>query len=174
MTMFAKSAVQNSCQHPFCWQLYLFDRISSNKSMIEVVCDDMMMIMMMMMMMMIVIMMMMMKMMIIIIIIIIMMMIKMMMMMMVMVVMMMIMIMIIIIIALKGAIRFFTISSLRREPSPTRILKRPGSNRVQITRNTNHAQHIERLSHATWRITCPVVRRDSSAIELDRVEIAFI
>ena len=28
----------------------------------------------------------------------------------------------------------------------------------------NHLQHIERLSHATGRITCHVVRRDSSAI----------
>ena len=31
--------------------------------------------------------------------------------------------------------RFLTISSLRREPSPTRTLKWPGRNRVQITCN---------------------------------------
>ena len=29
--------------------------------------------------------------------------------------------------------RFFTVSSLRREPSPTRTLKWPGRSRVQIT-----------------------------------------
>ena len=38
----------------------------------------------------------------------------------------------------------------------------------------NHVQHSERLSRATCRITCHVVLRDSSAIEFDRVEIAFI
>ena len=57
-----------------------------------------------------------------------------------------------IIIAIKGAIRdFLTISSLRREPSPTRTLKWPGRNRVQITCNTScayHAQHV--VTRATW------------------------
>ena len=44
-----------------------------------------------------------------------------------------------IIIAFKGAIRdFFTISSQRRELSPTRTLKWPG-----------HVQHIERLPRAS-------------------------
>ena len=39
----------------------------------------------------------------------------------------------------------------------------------------NHVQHIERLSRlSTYRVTCHVVRRDSSAIKFDRVEIAFI
>ena len=38
----------------------------------------------------------------------------------------------------------------------------------------NHVQHIERLSQATCHVTCHLVRRDSSAIKLDRVEIAFI
>ena len=38
----------------------------------------------------------------------------------------------------------------------------------------NHMQHIERLSRATCRATCHVIRRDSSAIKFDRVEIAFI
>ena len=47
--------------------------------------------------------------------------------------------------------RFFTISSLRREPSPTRTLKWPGRNGVQITCNTSrayYAQHV--VVHATW------------------------
>ena len=70
-----------------------------------------------------------------------------------------IIIIIIIIIAFKGAVRFFTISSLCREPSPTHTLKCP----VQITWNTS-----------TCRVTCHMVRRDSSAIKLDRLEIAFI
>ena len=43
---------------------------------------------------------------------------------------------VIMIIAFKGAIPdFFTISSLRLELSPTRTLKSPGRNRVQITCN---------------------------------------
>ena len=33
----------------------------------------------------------------------------------------------------------------------------------------NHVQHIERLSHATCRVACHVVQRDSSAIKFDRV-----
>ena len=47
--------------------------------------------------------------------------------------------------------RFFTISSLRREPSPTRTLKWPGRNRMQITCNTSsvcHVQHV--MLSATW------------------------
>ena len=51
-----------------------------------------------------------------------------------------------IIIAFKGAIQFFfTISSLRREPSPTRTLKWPGRNRVQITCNTSSAYHVQHV-----------------------------
>ena len=38
----------------------------------------------------------------------------------------------------------------------------------------NYVKHIERLSRATCRVTCHLVRRDSSAIKFDRVEIAFI
>ena len=50
----------------------------------------------------------------------------------------------IIIIAFKGAVRdFFTISSQRRELSPTRTLKWPGRNRVQITCNTSSAYHVQ-------------------------------
>ena len=59
-----------------------------------------------------------------------------------------------------------TISSLRRELSPTRTLKWPGRNRVQITCNTSGAHHVQ-------RVVCHWVRKDSSDIEFDRVEIAF-
>ena len=38
---------------------------------------------------------------------------------------------------------FFTISSQRREPSPTRTLKWPGRNRVQITCNTSSAYRVQ-------------------------------
>ena len=38
----------------------------------------------------------------------------------------------------------------------------------------NHVQHIERLWRGTCRVTCHVVRRDSSAIKFDRVEITFV
>ena len=51
--------------------------------------------------------------------------------------MMMMMILIMIIIAFTDAIQdFFTISSLRHEPFPTRTLKWPGRNRLQITCST--------------------------------------
>ena len=53
-------------------------------------------------------------------------------------------IIIIIIIAFKGAIQdFCTISSQRRELSPTRTLKWPRHNRVQIMRNTSSAYHVQ-------------------------------
>ena len=39
--------------------------------------------------------------------------------------------------------RFFTISSQRRELSPTRTLKWPGRNRVQIKCNTSSAYHVQ-------------------------------
>ena len=55
-----------------------------------------------------------------------------------------IIIIIIIIIAFKGAFRnFFTISSQRRELSPTHTLKWPGRNRVQITCNTSNTYHMQ-------------------------------
>ena len=76
-----------------------------------------------------------------------------------------ILIMMIIIIALKGAI--FTISSLRHKLSPTRTLKWPGCNRVQITCNTSSTCHVQ-------PVVCHLVQRDSSAIKFDRVEIAFL
>ena len=52
-------------------------------------------------------------------------------------------IIIIIIIAFKGAIRdFFTVSSLRRQPSPIPTLKWPGRNRVHSTCNTSSAHNV--------------------------------
>ena len=62
-------------------------------------------------------------------------------------------------IAWEGAVRDFTISSLRREPSPTRTFGWPERNGVQMTCNTLNAYHV--------------ARRDSSAVKFDRVEIAF-
>ena len=45
----------------------------------------------------------------------------------------------------------FTISSLRRELSPTRTLKWPGRNRVQISCNTSSAYHVQVVVlSATW------------------------
>ena len=51
--------------------------------------------------------------------------------------------------------RFFTIS-LRRERSPTRTLKWPGRNRVQITCNTLNAYHVQ---HVVLRATVSQSRR---------------
>ena len=46
---------------------------------------------------------------------------------------------------------FFTISSLRRELSPTRTLKWPWHNQVQITCNTSSTYHMQHVVlHATW------------------------
>ena len=61
--------------------------------------------------------------------------------------------------------RFCTISSQRRELSPTRTLKWPGHNRVQITWNT--------LNSITCKchVTCHLVRRDSSAIKVSVTEL---
>ena len=63
--------------------------------------------------------------------------------------------------------RVFTISLLRGKLSPTRTLKWPRHNRVKITYNTLSAYHVQ-------RVVCHLVRRDSSAIKFDRVEISFI
>ena len=70
---------------------------------------------------------------------------------------------VIIVIAWKGAIQDLLTA---REPSPICMLKWPGRNCVQIT-------CIERFSRAQ-HVICHVVRRDSSTIRSDRVEIAFI
>ena len=46
---------------------------------------------------------------------------------------------------------FFTISSLWCKPSPTRTLKWPGRNRVQITCNTSSDHHVQHVVlHAMW------------------------
>ena len=48
-------------------------------------------------------------------------------------------------------LRFFTISSLHREPSPTSTRKWPGCNLVQITCNTLSAYHVQHVMLcATW------------------------
>ena len=47
--------------------------------------------------------------------------------------------------------RFFTISSLRSELSPTRTLKWPERSRVQITCSTSSAYHVQHVMlRATW------------------------
>ena len=65
---------------------------------------------------------------------------------------------------------FFTNSSLRWELSPSRTLKWPGRNRVQITCNTSsayHAQHF--VLRATW-YEGPAINFDS----LNRIHFTFI
>ena len=75
---------------------------------------------------------------------------------------------IIIITELKGVIQdFLTLSSLRHKLSPICTLKGTVRYRVQITCNTSSDYHVQ-------HVMCEVVRRDSSAIKADRVEIAFI
>ena len=73
------------------------------------------------------------------------------------------------IVALKGAIPDFynLLTAPRTVSSPTHTLKWPGRNRVQITCKTSSARYVQ-------HVVCHVVRRDSSAIKFDRVEIAFI
>ena len=46
--------------------------------------------------------------------------------------------------------RFVTFSSPRCKPSPTRTLKWPGRNRVQITCNTSSAYHVQHVLPVTW------------------------
>ena len=77
---------------------------------------------------------------------------------------------IIIIIAFKGAIRDY-FSFLRRELSPTRTLKRPGRNRVQITCNSSSAYHVQHVVlRATWyEGTAQLLRQN-----LNRVYFSFI
>ena len=78
-------------------------------------------------------------------------------------------IIIIIIIVFKGAIRdFFTISLQSRELSPTRTLKWPGA--IVCKSRATHRALITCKCH----VTCHLVRRNSSAIKSDRVEIAII
>ena len=72
----------------------------------------------------------------------------------------------IIIIALIGAVRLLTISSLHRELSPTRTLKWPGHNRVEMC-NISSTCHVQRA-------VCHLAQRYSSDVKFDRVETAFI
>ena len=61
------------------------------------------------------------------------------------------MIIIILIAALRGAIiEMLTISSLRRELSPTRTLKWPWHNCVQLPCNTSGAYRVHNMSCKTW------------------------
>ena len=84
--------------------------------------------------------------------------------------------MIIIMIAFKGAIRdfffffFFFLNNLLTEP---RTVSNTYAQVARMQSCANHVQHIERLSRTSCHVTCHK-RRDSSAIKLDRVEIAFI
>ena len=66
-------------------------------------------------------------------------------------------IIIIIIVAFKGAVR---------ELPPTCTLKWLGHNRVQFMCNTSSTYQVQ-------HVMCHLVRRDSSGIKFDRVEIAF-
>ena len=47
-------------------------------------------------------------------------------------------------------LRFFTLSSQRRELSPTHTLKWPGRNHVQIMCNTSSTYHVQHVIRATW------------------------
>ena len=58
-------------------------------------------------------------------------------------------------------LRFFTISSLHHEPSPDTYAQV-----AQAQLCANQAQHIERLSHATCRFTCHLVRRTAQLLSL--------
>ena len=79
-------------------------------------------------------------------------------------------IIIIIIIAFKGAIQdFFTVCSQGHELSPTRTLKWPWRNRVQITCNTSSAYHMQRVMlRATW------YEGTAQLLNLTELIIAFI
>ena len=66
--------------------------------------------------------------------------------------------------------RFYTISLLCHELSPTCTLKWPGHDIVQITCNTSGAHHMQ-------HVACHMVQKDSSAIKFDilnRIYFSFI
>ena len=66
--------------------------------------------------------------------------------------------------------RFLTIS-LRHQLSPTRTLKSPGRNRVQITCNTSSANHVQHVVlRATWYEGTARLLRQS----LNRIYLSFI
>ena len=71
--------------------------------------------------------------------------------------------MIIIVITFKGAIR-----NVFQSPHWDRTVSNMYAQVAWAQSCANHVQHIERLSRATCRATCHVVRRDSSAVEFDR------
>ena len=62
--------------------------------------------------------------------------------------------------------RFLAISLLRREQSLACIFRWPGCGRVYMSCNTSGAYHVQYA-------VCHVIRRDSSAIKFDRVEICM-
>ena len=81
------------------------------------------------------------------------------------------------IIAFKGANRdfffFFFFFFYKLLTAPRTV----SNTYVQVARAqscANHVQHIKRLSRTTCRVTCHVAGRSSSAMKLDRIEIAFI
>ena len=76
------------------------------------------------------------------------------------------------ILAFKGANRdfFFFFYNLLTAP---RTVSNKYAKMARAQSCANHVQHIECLSRATCHVTCHVVRRDSSAIKFERVEIAF-
>ena len=78
--------------------------------------------------------------------------------------MMMMMIIIIIIIALKAQFEIFCCCNLLTAP---RTISNSYTQVARAQSCANHVQHIERLSRATRRVTCHVVRMDISAIKLE-------
>ena len=80
-------------------------------------------------------------------------------------------IIIIIIIAFKGAIQdFFFLQSLHSAANHLQHVRSSGPGAIVCKSRATHRALITCKCH----VTCQVVRRDSSAIKLDRVEIAFI
>ena len=79
-----------------------------------------------------------------------------------------------IIIAFKGAIRDFFFFFFCNLLTALRTVFNMYSQMVRTQSCANLVQHIQRLLRAECRVTCYVVRRNSSSIKFDRVEIAFI
>ena len=70
----------------------------------------------------------------------------------------------------RRKLRFFAISSLHLELSPTPTLKWPGHIRMQIT--CIHTGRLSRLT--TCGMSCSTRYEDSQSLDFDRVQIAFI
>ena len=68
---------------------------------------------------------------------------------------------IMIVMAFKGANRYLLIAPQTVSNTYAQV--------TQAQSCANHMQHIERLSRATRRVACHVVRRDSSAIKVEKV-----